>query len=167
MACEFDCSAHLADTATLLASSVSTVAVYYSAALNAARAAGVRYVQAPLCGPSERRRRPRSLTFEQLTPLGSMNASHAPPPPPDFDPVAADWLPVQVYESNEYRASTCRKTHSKDGWQVMSHIAVFLMTQSASSGDFAHMATIIKTGATFSLVIRQVDQKCVNTDQAV
>lgn len=82
---------------------------------------GVRYVQAPLCGPSERRRRPRSLTFEQLTPLGSMNASHAPPPPPDFDPVAADWLPVQVYESNEYRASTCRKTHSKDGWQALQH----------------------------------------------
>ena len=80
--------------------------------------AGVRYIQAPLCGPSERRRRPRSLTFDQLTPLGPMNHSTSQPIPPSFDPVRADWLPVQIYASNEYRARKGIEDVPSDGWQV-------------------------------------------------
>lgn len=48
-----------------------------------------------------------------------MDPSQARPTPPDFDPVRADWLPIQVYESNEYRARMGRGTAPSDGWQVL------------------------------------------------
>ena len=48
-----------------------------------------------------------------------MDPSQPRPTPPDFDPVRADWLPVQIYESNEYRAQMGRKTAQSDGWQVL------------------------------------------------
>lgn len=86
--------------------------------LNVGWNAGVRHIQAPLCGPSERRRRPRSLTFETLTPLGPMDRVRASPTPPGFDPVQADWLPIQIYESHEYRCRTGRDVAPSDGWQV-------------------------------------------------
>ena len=79
---------------------------------------GIRHIQAPLCGPSERRRRPRSLTFEQLTPLGPMDRSRNIPHPPGFDPVKADWLPIQIYESDAYRSRMGKAGDAADGWQV-------------------------------------------------
>ncbi len=79
---------------------------------------GIRHIQAPLCGPSERRRRPRSLTFEQLTPLGPMDRSSTIPNPPGFDPVKADWLPIQIYESDAYRSRMGKAGDAADGWQV-------------------------------------------------
>lgn len=81
--------------------------------------AGTRYIQAPLCGPSERRRRPRSLTFDHLTPIGPMGASRqALPTPPGFDPVKADWLPVLIYQSAEYTARMSGQAATPVGWQV-------------------------------------------------
>lgn len=83
-------------------------------------AVGTRYIQAPLCGPSERRRRPRSITFDQLTPIGPMGASRqALPTPPGFDPVKADWLPVLIYQSAEYTARMSgHAALAAQGWQV-------------------------------------------------
>ena len=87
--------------------------------INPARVSGTRYIQAPLCGPSERRRRPRSLTFDHLTPIGPMGASRqALPTPPGFDPVKADWLPVLIYQSAEYTARTSNQAATPVGWQV-------------------------------------------------
>lgn len=80
---------------------------------------GVRYIQAPLCGPSERRRRPRSLTFERLTPLGVMDRSSLLPTPHGFDPVKADWLPILVYQSNEYSSRVGKDKAPSDGWQAL------------------------------------------------
>ncbi|DBB02386.1 TPA: hypothetical protein ACH3X3_011389 [Trebouxia sp. C0006] len=82
---------------------------------------GIRHIQAPLCGPSERRRRPRSLTFEQLTPLGPMDRSSTIPNPPGFDPVKADWLPIQIYESDAYKSRMGKAGDAADRWQALQH----------------------------------------------
>lgn len=48
-----------------------------------------------------------------------MDSSQARPTPPNFDPVRADWLPIQIYESNQYRAQMGSDAACSDGWQVL------------------------------------------------
>lgn len=48
-----------------------------------------------------------------------MDASQARPTPPEFDPVRADWLPIQIYESNQFRARMGVDAAQPDGWQVL------------------------------------------------
>ena len=38
----------------------------------------------------------------------------------DFDPVKADWLPIQVYESREYRSRMGKDRGPSNDWQVQS-----------------------------------------------
>ncbi len=47
-----------------------------------------------------------------------MDRSGTIPTPQGFDPVKADWLPVQIYESDAYRSRMGKAGDAADGWQV-------------------------------------------------
>ncbi|KAK9829451.1 hypothetical protein WJX72_005956 [[Myrmecia] bisecta] len=80
---------------------------------------GTRHIQAPLCGPSERQRRLRSiLTFEpeqHQHARSSLGRHHnkASMAVPGIDALRADWLPLLVYQSGQ-------EAPGRD-WQALKH----------------------------------------------